>query len=116
MTAKKRAVRRLCALLAAVGVLVLLYHCPFRYFFGTACPGCGMTRALLAVLRGDLSAAFGYHPLWPFLLPVGMYMGLCANGMRVPHRQQNVYIVFLALVLLCVYAARVLSGDPVVCV
>ena len=96
MTAKKRAVRWLCVLLAAVGVLVLLYHCPFRYFFGVACPGCGMTRALLAVLRGDFAAAFGYHPLWPFLLPVGMYMGLCARGMRVPYRQQNVYIVFLA--------------------
>lgn len=38
--------------------------CPFRSIWGISCPGCGMTRALLAVLKGDLLAAFYYHLLW----------------------------------------------------
>ncbi|ADL41515.1 hypothetical protein COB47_0151 [Caldicellulosiruptor obsidiansis OB47] len=37
--------------------------CLFRSIWGIPCPGCGMTRALLAVLKGNLLAAFYYHPL-----------------------------------------------------
>ena len=37
--------------------------CVFLYFLGIPCPGCGMTRALRALLRLDFAAAFGYHPL-----------------------------------------------------
>lgn len=37
--------------------------CPFALTTGTACPGCGMTRAAGYLLRGDLSSALRYHPL-----------------------------------------------------
>lgn len=37
--------------------------CPFAIVAGIACPGCGMTRALLALGRGDVELAFLYHPL-----------------------------------------------------
>lgn len=37
--------------------------CPFALLTGTACPGCGLTRAGGALLRGDFSGAFAYHPL-----------------------------------------------------
>lgn len=44
--------------------------CPFRILFGLPCPGCGMTRALTALLRLDFSSAVRLHPLSPafFLL------------------------------------------------
>lgn len=35
--------------------------CVFRRFFGFECPGCGMTRALSALLHGDLDAAWGFN-------------------------------------------------------
>lgn len=38
--------------------------CLFKNTVGIPCPGCGMTRALLSVLKGDLITAFYYHPLW----------------------------------------------------
>lgn len=38
--------------------------CPVRYFFGVSCPGCGMTRAWLHLLRLDFSGAFHCHPLF----------------------------------------------------
>ena len=41
--------------------------CPIKALTGVSCPGCGMTRAWLAMMRGDLHSAFHYHPL--FLLP-----------------------------------------------
>lgn len=37
--------------------------CPFRICTGHACPGCGLTRSIGALLRGDLDLSFRYHPL-----------------------------------------------------
>ena len=37
--------------------------CPFALMTGTACPGCGMTRAAGYLIRGDLTSALCYHPL-----------------------------------------------------
>jgi hypothetical protein len=39
--------------------------CPFALFTGTACPGCGMTRAASRLVRGDLETALNFHPLVP---------------------------------------------------
>jgi hypothetical protein len=35
---------------------------------GLWCPGCGLTRATHAVLRGDVGQAFGYNLLFPLFL------------------------------------------------
>jgi hypothetical protein len=43
--------------------------CPVYALFGVCCPGCGMTRAVLACLRLDWKAAFLWHPM-VFFLPV----------------------------------------------
>ena len=43
--------------------------CIWQFLFGIPCPGCGMTRALFSVLRGDFSAAFSFHPMI-FTLPL----------------------------------------------
>lgn len=51
----------------------LLQHataCPIKFFTGVSCPGCGMTRAMLAALRLDFGAALQYHPLFWAVLPV----------------------------------------------
>ncbi len=45
-------------------ILFLYYSgigCVWRHLFGITCPGCGMTRAYISLLKGDISAAFGYH-------------------------------------------------------
>lgn len=41
--------------------------CPFALCTGTACPGCGMTRAAGYLIRGDMAAAMTYHPLIPIV-------------------------------------------------
>lgn len=41
--------------------------CPYRLATGGWCPGCGCTRALGALIRGDVSASFTYNP-WSMLL------------------------------------------------
>ena len=44
--------------------------CVFRNLTGWECPGCGMTRAVLSILRGDLPAAFGYNHLVIVVFPL----------------------------------------------
>jgi hypothetical protein len=41
--------------------------CPLRAATGIWCPGCGMTRGLLAIGRADWSDAWRYHP-WAWAL------------------------------------------------
>lgn len=40
--------------------------CPILYFTGVSCPGCGMTRAWIAMLHLDFIRAFTCHPLFLF--------------------------------------------------
>lgn len=39
--------------------------CAFARIFHTPCPGCGSTRAVLALLHGDLPNVLRYNPLGP---------------------------------------------------
>lgn len=52
--------------------------CIFRAALGIECPGCGTTRAWLAVLRGDLASAFAYNPLF-WAVPV-LYIFILYDG------------------------------------
>ena len=40
--------------------------CLFHWLTGYYCPGCGGTRAVLALLRGHFLRSFLYHPLVPY--------------------------------------------------
>lgn len=44
--------------------------CPLASVFGVPCPGCGLTRATLALAHGDLSRALELHPLVFVLAPL----------------------------------------------
>lgn len=71
-------VRRALVALGIVGAGVAFAFagppfCPTALFFGIPCPGCGLTRATLALMRGDFAAALGFHPLVFVLAPLFAY-------------------------------------------
>lgn len=53
--------------------------CLFYQITGLMCPGCGNSRAALALLRLDIAAAFSYNPLFPleFFYLLWVYARCC---------------------------------------
>jgi hypothetical protein len=45
-------------------------RCPFFALTNLECPGCGMTRALAALLHGQFALSWHYNPLALLLLPM----------------------------------------------
>ena len=80
---KKAYVReKLIGTLVFILIVAFMYfsgiHCIVRRIFGIVCPGCGLTRAILAALRLDLAAAFGYNAMF-WSVPV-LYLYYLKDG------------------------------------
>jgi hypothetical protein len=90
--------------------------CMFRALTGFHCVGCGLTRALHALVHGDVMRAFSMNPLAVLLLPVMPMMVAHSQGWR-PCSLEPLMRVLLApkfwLVLLPAYwVARNLPWPP----
>ncbi len=98
--------------LLAASLLLLFFAlgspaCFFYNFFGLPCPGCGMTRALLAVLQGDLTRAWQNHPLF-ILLPLLLVLPFILKTKR-----QQIYVwSAVAALFLLVYIIRLILIFP----
>lgn len=110
---KKRQVRidRACCLLAAALAFLLVRNfgvtCLFKYFTGISCPTCGMSGAVLCLLKGDLH---GYFSSNAFALPVGVIILMLIFPEIWKNRK---FIAVIAAVLLCntvYYAVRMAYG------
>lgn len=106
--------------LGAAAAVVLLYvgmealgvTCPIRFFTGVSCAGCGMSRAWLALLRGDLRTAWSCHPL--FWLPVPAAVVFLLRR-RIPRRVLMGLVWAGAALFLAVYVLRMADpGDSIV--
>ena len=83
------------------GAFALAVHsdfplCPLAGSFGIPCPGCGLTRATLALLHGDVRAALHYHPLVLLLTPLvaGIALAGAWNLLRPPALQARPQFIF----------------------
>lgn len=90
--------------------------CPFALATGTACPGCGMSRALAWLIRGDLVTSVRYHPLAPLLLAVAVIAFVWRIGRvkmgwgAMPAALINTALIGFGVVLMVVWAIRIASG------
>jgi hypothetical protein len=111
------------------GIVALrLPFCPLASVFGVPCPGCGLTRATLALAHGDLRHALELHPLVLVLAPLfiaassSAAIGYVRGAGRAPRtkpwlasRTVNVLGAALLLATLGVWIARFYGyfGGPV---
>lgn len=118
-------------MLAALGVAIWSDFplCPVAGTFGVPCPGCGLTRATLALMRGDVRTAFHFHPLVWLLAPLFIgFVGVSVLELvRGPERRRHsasfkwssrgvsVVAMFLLVASLGVWLARFAGyfGGPV---
>lgn len=49
--------------------------CPMHKYFGILCPGCGGTRAVVALLHGQFRESVRLNPLFVILLPFAIWFG-----------------------------------------
>lgn len=85
--------------------------CPFRYFFGFSCGGCGMTRALRAILNLDFALAFEMNPLI-YLVPIAAAVYFFRK--RIPKKAMNVLTYIGITIAIVVYLLRLFSDNEVV--
>lgn len=89
------------AMLLYVGINYLMpFTCPIRATIGIPCPGCGLTRAWLAALQLDFSAAFAHHAMF-WSIPL-LYLCFLLDGklFRQAWANRLFYILILAGFLL----------------
>lgn len=102
--------------IVAIAVVVALYiflghmgiGCPIRFLTGISCAGCGMTRAWLYLLAGDLQNAFSAHPLWWLVLPTVL---LIWQRRKMPRKLYLATIWIIIISFMAVYIARMLFSD-----
>lgn len=93
---------------AAGGLLLSGYRCPFLAVTGHYCPGCGGTRALLALLQGDVAGALHNNALALTLFPLALAVGFAPSPRvrRLLERHQTVVIAVAVATTLAFTLAR----------
>lgn len=94
-----------------IAAFYLKHGCPIRFFIGISCPGCGMSRALEALLRLDFPLALEMHPL-VFLLPVAVLVYFTRK--LIPKKFLRLLYAFALILLITVYIARMTQNAAVV--
>lgn len=88
--------------------------CAFRRLSGVACPGCGLTRALAHLAKGEWHAALVMHPLAPLVVAQAVAAWLAwsvrPRGRRLPRLWIDAPLAADAVLLLALWIVRLGAG------
>lgn len=106
------------AQVALVALRLPGWPCAFRQATGIPCPGCGLTRALVALLHGDWRASVAFHAFAPLLAGASLLLLATALLRRGPRARvaervgafesRTGIAVWLAAAFLVYWAVRLL--------
>lgn len=115
----KRGLKGLVVLLllvaaAFVSAILVGTGCPVKSLIGIPCPGCGLSRAAVSLLRFDLTAAFRYHPM-VFVLPPVVLLVLFGKKPLLGSKTRERTLLWSVLgIWAAVWLVRLLMYDPVI--
>lgn len=88
--------------------------CPVKALTGVPCPGCGLSRAAVSLLRLDAAAAFRYHPM-VFVLPPVVLLVLFGKKPLMGAKVRERVLLWSVLGLWgVIWVVRLLVHDPVI--
>ena len=95
-------------------VMHALFHyvCPFRLLTGIPCPGCGLSRAGIALVTFRLDRVMFYNPV---IIPIALYAvywAACRYILGRKVRYQTAFIILLAVLLFALYFYRLAAFFP----
>ncbi len=88
--------------------------CPFRRCTGAYCPGCGGTRAVGRLLRGDLVGAWHQHPYVVLLAVQSVILGgawFTNAGQRMVRRVWFPVLILNVAAMIAIWMFRLAIGD-----
>lgn len=90
--------------------------CFLRLATGLPCPGCGLSRGVAALARGELSRAVKYHPVAPLLAAEFaviwvLWGGIVLGAVDPPSvRAVSLFLIAQAAILLVAWCIRLYTG------
>ena len=99
---------------ASLSASLLGWGCPVQHFTGVPCPGCGLSRAVYALLRLDFAAAFRYHPMVYVLPPVVLYVLFGKKPLLGSKTRERALLWGVMTLWTAVWIARLAARDPLV--
>lgn len=87
-------------------------NCILKLITGIPCPGCGMTRACISILRFDFVQAFKYNPL-VFILPFIAWV-IIFNERPIINKiyKNNIFWIVVLLLVVSTYILRFIFVYP----
>lgn len=111
-TTLKRFIKNILVLFILIAIFYILdIGCIFKKLSGLSCPGCGMTRAWLSFLKGDIGKAFYYHPLFWMIIVIPA-IPLIRN--RISDSLFNGILICCIVLLMGCYLIRLFGGSDIV--
>ena len=90
--------------------------CFYKKFFGVECPGCGMQRSIIALLRGDFHDSFLLYP--PLGLVIALIVLLIIHLLfDLKHGAQMLKWVFIlnAIVIVFNFIYNIMQNNNICC-
>lgn len=99
----------------SISIFILLFNtkCVFKSIIGVPCPGCGLTRAWISFIKGNISEAFYWHPLFLMIPALVILILLYFKGSFIKYRRYIlIAIVTIVGLYIIVYIVRMVILFP----